>query len=100
MPDAVFKAVAGVHRRVRGAYAVVAQIAGYGLLAFRDPFGIRPLCLGKNETEDGAEYLVASESVALEGMGFRFMRDIAPGEAVFIDNDGSCTRASAPTTRR
>ena len=86
-PDNVFKAVAAVHRRVRGAYAVVAQIAGHGLLAFRDPFGIRPLCIGINETEQGNEYLVASESVALEGMGFRFLRDIAPGEAVFIDND-------------
>ncbi|MBQ5939168.1 MULTISPECIES: amidophosphoribosyltransferase [unclassified Massilia] len=88
-PDAVFKAVAAVHRRVKGAYAVVAQIAGHGMLAFRDPFGIRPLCLGVNETEQGNEYLVASESVALEGLGFRFVRDIAPGEAVFIDNDGN-----------
>ena len=86
--EAVFKAVAVVHRRVRGAYAVVAQIAGHGMLAFRDPFGIRPLCLGVNETENGNEYLVASESVALEGLGFRFVRDIAPGEAVFITNDG------------
>jgi amidophosphoribosyltransferase len=86
--DAVFKAVAMVHKRVRGAYAVIAQIAGHGLVAFRDPFGIRPLCLGVNETENGPEYLVASESVALEGLGFRFMRDIAPGEAVFIGNEG------------
>ncbi|CUI04767.1 amidophosphoribosyltransferase [Massilia sp. P8910] len=86
-PDSIFKAVAAVHRRVRGAYAVVAQIAGHGLLAFRDPFGIRPLCIGTNETDNGTEYLVASESVALEGMGFRFLRDIAPGEAVFIDMD-------------
>ncbi|SFM03961.1 amidophosphoribosyltransferase [Rugamonas rubra] len=86
-PDAIFKAVAVLHRRVRGGYAAVAQIAGVGLLAFRDPFGIRPLCLGINETEQGAEYLIASESVALEGMGFRFVRDIAPGEAVFIDAD-------------
>ncbi|RJG17820.1 amidophosphoribosyltransferase [Massilia cavernae] len=87
-PDSVFKAVANVHRRVRGAYAVVAQIAGHGLLAFRDPFGIRPLCIGANETDKGTEYLVASESVALDGMGFRFIRDIAPGEAVFIDVEG------------
>ncbi|NML62348.1 amidophosphoribosyltransferase [Massilia sp. RP-1-19] len=87
-PDSVFKAVAAVHRRVRGAYAVVAQIAGHGLLAFRDPYGIRPLCIGINETDNGTEYLVASESVALEGMGFRFLRDVAPGEAMFIDMDG------------
>ena len=87
--ESVFKAVAMVHKRVRGAYAVIAQISGHGLLAFRDPFGIRPLCIGVNETESGPEYLVASESVALEGLGFRFMRDIAPGEAVFIDNDSN-----------
>ena len=77
-----------VHKRVRGSYAVTAQIAGYGLLAFRDPFGIRPLCIGFNETEHGTEYLVASESVALEGLGFRFLRDVLPGEAIFIDIDG------------
>src|SRR5438067_1884633 len=87
--EAVFKAVAMVHKRVRGAYAVIAQIAGHGLLAFRDPFGIRPLCIGVNETENGSEYLVASESVALEGLGFRFMRDIAPGEAVWVSDDGT-----------
>lgn len=86
-PDAIFKAVQVLHRRVRGGYAAVAQIAGVGLLAFRDPHGIRPLCLGINETPEGAEYLIASESVALEGMGFRFVRDIAPGEAIVIDAD-------------
>jgi len=87
-PAAVFKAVAMVHKRVRGSYAVVAQIAGYGLLGFRDPYGIRPMCLGSNETDKGTEYMLASESVALEGLGFRFLRDVIPGEAIFIDNDG------------
>jgi amidophosphoribosyltransferase len=86
-PTALFKAVSAVHRRVRGSYAVVAQIAGYGMLAFRDPHGIRPLCMGVNETPEGREYLIASESVALEGLGFRFLRDVAPGEAIFIDAD-------------
>lgn len=90
-PAALFKAVTSVHRRVRGSYAVVAQIAGVGLLAFRDPYGIRPLCLGVNETNAGMEYLVASESVALEGLGFRFVRDVIPGEAIFIDVDGNMT---------
>ena len=83
--DSIFQAVAGVHRRCRGAYAVVAIIAGYGLLAFRDPHGIRPLIYGKNETPEGTEYLVSSESVALDTLGFDVVRDIEPGEAVFID---------------
>jgi amidophosphoribosyltransferase len=87
-PAALFKAVAMLHKRVRGSYAVVAEIAGYGLLAFRDPFGIRPLCIGFNETENGPEYVIASESVALEGLGFRFERDVMPGEAIFIDIEG------------
>jgi amidophosphoribosyltransferase len=80
-PADVFAAVRGVHRRVRGSYAVVALIAGHGLLAFRDPFGIRPLCLGRQ----GSTWVVASESVALEGTGHQFERDLLPGEAVFID---------------
>jgi len=88
-PDSIFDAVAGVQRRVRGAYACVAEIAGYGILAFRDPFGIRPLCYGVSETDAGTEYLVASESVALEGLGFRMVRDVQPGEAVLIDLDGN-----------
>ena len=88
-PAEVFKAVAAVHRRVRGSYAVVALIAGYGLLAFRDPFGIRPLCLGRGTGPNGErEAIVASESVAIVGTGHEFVRDIAPGEAVFIDEQG------------
>ena len=87
--EIIFKAVAGVHRRVQGAYAVVAMIAGYGLLAFRDPYGIRPLIIGRNQTEAGAEYMVASESVALDTLGFKVLRDVAPGEAVLIDTHGN-----------
>ncbi|MBU6484756.1 MAG: amidophosphoribosyltransferase [Betaproteobacteria bacterium] len=88
-PDAIFRAVAGVHRRCRGAYAVVAMIAGYGMVAFRDPYGIRPLIIGVNEAMGGREYLVASESVALEPLGFSVLRDVAPGEAIFVDQTGS-----------
>jgi amidophosphoribosyltransferase len=84
-PADVFAAVRGVHARVKGSYAVVALIAGHGLVAFRDPFGIRPLCLG--QSADGT-VMVASESVTLEGTGHHFVRNIAPGEAVFIDVQG------------
>ncbi|WP_324778966.1 amidophosphoribosyltransferase [Thiobacillus sedimenti] len=83
--DTIFGAVAGVHARCRGAYAVVAFIAGYGLLAFRDPHGIRPLVIGVNEQVTPHEYIIASESVAIDTLGFRLLRDVAPGEAVFID---------------
>ena len=86
-PATLFGAVARLHNRVRGSYAVVAQIAGHGLLAFRDPYGIRPLCLGISVTDKGDEFMIASESVALEGLGFRFVRDVEPGEAIFIDED-------------
>ena len=88
-PQIIFTAVSNVHRRCRGAYAVVAMIAGYGVLAFRDPYGIRPAVIGYKETGAGVEYMVASESVAIEALGFRLLRDIAPGEAVLIDEDGN-----------
>jgi amidophosphoribosyltransferase len=87
-PQTIFAAVTNVHRRLRGAYAVVAMIAGFGVLAFRDPFGIRPAVIGYNETPNGTEYMVASESVAVDANGFRVLRDVGPGEAVFIDEDG------------
>ncbi|GAB1049374.1 amidophosphoribosyltransferase [Shewanella algae] len=87
-PDEVFDAVSRVHADTRGAYAVVAMIIGQGLVAFRDPFGIRPLVLGKHETASGTEYMVASESVALDAVGFEVMRDVAPGEAVYITTEG------------
>ena len=89
---AVFKAVRGVHQRVRGAYAVVVMIAGYGLVAFRDPHGIRPLVLGKNETPEGTEWMLASESVALDTLGFERVDDVAPGEGVYIDLDRNMAR--------
>lgn len=87
-PENIFEAVRAVYQRVKGAYAVVAFIAGYGLLAFRDPNGIRPLIIGTNETAEGLEYLVASESVALDTLGYKILRDVAPGEAIFISFEG------------
>ena len=87
--DAMFNAVTEVTKRVKGSYAVVSLIAGYGLLAFRDPFGIRPLCIGRIDTPKGPEWMIASESVALEGLGFTFVRDVNPGEAIYIDLDGN-----------
>ncbi|HEY0921488.1 amidophosphoribosyltransferase [Rheinheimera pacifica] len=84
----IFRAVANVHRKVKGGYAVVALIIGHGLLAFRDPNGIRPLVMGKRETALGTEYMVASESVALDADGFTVLRDVSPGEAVYITEQG------------
>ena len=84
-PQDLFAAVRNVHKRIKGSYAVIALIAGHGVLAFRDPFGIRPLCMGKSE----GSTVLASESVALEGIGFQFERNIDPGEAVFIALDGT-----------
>ena len=86
--DDVFQAVAGVHRRCRGAYAVVIMIAGFGILGFRDPHGIRPLVYGERKTDEGSEFMIASESVALDVLGFDLIRDVEPGEAVFIEEAG------------
>ncbi|GAA4346337.1 amidophosphoribosyltransferase [Microbacterium rhizosphaerae] len=89
-PAQVFQAVSRVHERVEGSYAAISLIAGHGLLAFRDPFGIRPLILGVRADEHGRdEWVVASESLVLDNAGFDVVRDIAPGEAVFIQLDGT-----------
>ncbi|TDB53601.1 amidophosphoribosyltransferase [Photorhabdus khanii] len=88
-PDNIFAAVSAMHKQVRGAYACIAMIIGHGLVAFRDPHGIRPLVLGKRTLNDGSnEYMVASESVALDTLGFEFLRDVASGEAVYITEKG------------
>ena len=87
-PDSIFYAVAGVHRRVKGAYAVVSLITDRGVVAFRDPNGIRPLCFGQRVLNGKTETMVASESVALDSAGFKLERDLKPGEAIFIDKDG------------
>jgi amidophosphoribosyltransferase len=84
----IFAAVSAVYRRARGGYAVVSLIVGHGLLGFRDPHGIRPLVIGKRESAQGSEYMLASESVALDMLGFTLLRDVGPGEAVFIDEHG------------
>ena len=98
-PADLFAAVANVHRRIKGSYAVIALIAGHGVLAFRDPFGIRPLCMGKSA--DGT-VMLASESVTLEGTNHQFDRNISPGEAIFIDLQGNIHAkqcADAPTLK-
>lgn len=87
-PDEIFTAVEKVHKQIKGAYAVVAAIIGQGMVAFRDPNGIRPLVLGKRVTQQGDEYMVASESVALDAVGFTFIRDVAPGEAIYVTEQG------------
>ena len=88
-PDQVFDAVTRLHERVEGSYAAIALIAGHGLLAFRDPFGIRPLVLGKRSAGlVGDEWVVASESLVLETAGYELVRDVAPGEAVFVARNG------------
>ncbi|MRH78759.1 amidophosphoribosyltransferase [Spiribacter sp. C176] len=85
----IFDAVANIHERCRGGYAAIAMINGYGILGFRDPNGIRPLCYGSRDTDAGTEYMIASESVALDVLGFTLIRDVAPGEAVLIDLQGN-----------
>ena len=88
-PDQVWAAVEAVHERCKGGYAVVVLIVGIGIVAFRDPNGIRPLVLGERASEQGHEYMVASESVALDVLQFKRLRDVKPGETVFIENDGT-----------
>ncbi|HSM26981.1 MAG TPA: amidophosphoribosyltransferase, partial [Thioalkalivibrio sp.] len=92
--EAVFNAIARVHQRARGAYAVVGMIAGRGLVAFRDPFGIRPLAYGRRDTPEGTEWMVASESAALDSAGFELQRDLAPGEGIFITPEGEISTRS------
>jgi len=87
-PESVFRAVRALHRRCRGGYAAVAMIPGFGVIAFRDAFGIRPLVFGERVTDDGREFMVASESVALDTLGFRRIRDVAPGETVIFTETG------------
>jgi amidophosphoribosyltransferase len=88
-PEHIFEAVQGVHERCRGGYAVVAMIMGRGIVAFRDPHGIRPVVLGRREADGVVDHIVASESVALDALGFDLVRDIAPGEAIYIEQDGT-----------
>jgi amidophosphoribosyltransferase len=91
-PDQIFTAISRLHERVEGSYAAIALIAGHGLLAFRDPFGIRPLVLGRRQTGFvGEDWIVASESLVLESAGYEIVRDLEPGEAVFIAMDGEMT---------
>ncbi|MES1925087.1 amidophosphoribosyltransferase [Salinisphaera sp. T31B1] len=87
-PDDIFEAVGAVHRRCSGGYAATALITGYGLIGFRDPHGIRPVVYGKRETEAGTDYMIASESVALDALGYELIDDINPGECVVITLDG------------
>ena len=99
-PRHVFAAVDAVHRRCRGAYSVIAAICGHGVLGFRDPHGIRPAVLGVREGSLGPEYAIASESVALDVLGFELLRDLGPGEAVFIDLNGRLHCHASPLAQR
>lgn len=98
-PEQIFATVAAVHERCKGAYAVIGMLVGRGVFAFRDPLGIRPAMIGVRHSDAGTEYAVSSESVALQGLGFTRLRDVAPGEAVYIDVDGNMhTRQCAKET--
>ncbi len=102
LPEDVFAAVAGVHNRCRGGFAVIVMLSGYGIVGFRDRNGIRPLVFGSRKTDTGSEYMIASESVALDSQGFTIERDVAPGEAVYLDVNGNlhteiCTEQGAHT---
>ena len=99
-PDNVFDAVEALHARCRGGYAVVALIIGFGIVAFRDPHGIRPLVLGERDAKGQKEYMVASESVALDALQFNRLRDVKPGECVFIENDGVLNARDYPGETR
>lgn len=96
-PDDIFHAIGGVHQRCRGAYAVVAMIANYGIVGFRDPFGIRPLCIGERDSDQGKEYVLASESVVLNALGYQLVGDVLPGEAVYITKEGQLHRKLCAT---
>ncbi len=90
-PEDIFHAVRRVHERCKGAYAAVAMITGVGIVGFRDPHGIRPLVFGKRMTARGTEYVIASESVAIDVLGYERVRDVRPGEAVFLSETGTLT---------
>ncbi|MGH8595093.1 MAG: amidophosphoribosyltransferase, partial [Gammaproteobacteria bacterium] len=87
-PEDIFRAITNLHQRCRGGYAAIAMITGVGILGFRDPYGIRPIVFGTRDTPQGPEYIIASESVAIDVLGYKLVRDIAPGEAVFVRKDG------------
>lgn len=98
--DDIFSAVENLHLRCRGAYGIVAMISGYGLLAFRDPNGIRPLIYGMREHQGKTEYMVASESVALDALGFEVVRDVEPGEVLFVDHKGNLHTYTPKTNKK
>ena len=87
-PEDIFRAVARLHKRCKGGYAAIAMINGAGIIGFRDPYGIRPIVYGERITDTGKEYIIASESVAIDALGFQLVRDIEPGEAIFISSNG------------